>query len=172
MVEEQGLGPACFDCCELEHGIPASVKELIEKQVERLSQPPNRWESPLPGRILWEITILGAVLTPEMLIPCARLHGSVSIGPFHGRHAGLGTRCRLRFVAQSQRSSGRETTARITMGYRENDKDPGRFAGSLQRGPETPANPAPAALLHATVGPTKKPGLMARLDWQCDWIRS
>jgi hypothetical protein len=59
MVEEQGLGPACFDCCELEHGIPASVKELIEKQVERLSQPPNRWESPPPGRILWEITIFG-----------------------------------------------------------------------------------------------------------------
>ena len=37
MVEEQGIWKLCIGCSEVEHGVPSSVKELIEKQIERLS---------------------------------------------------------------------------------------------------------------------------------------
>jgi DNA-binding winged helix-turn-helix (wHTH) protein/predicted ATPase len=37
VIEEEGLWSLCVECSELEHGVPSSVKELIEKQIERLS---------------------------------------------------------------------------------------------------------------------------------------
>lgn len=37
VVEEWGTWKLCVDLSEVEHGIPSSVKELIEKQIERLS---------------------------------------------------------------------------------------------------------------------------------------
>jgi tetratricopeptide (TPR) repeat protein len=37
MVEEQELWKLCVECSEVEHGVPSSIKELIEKQIERLS---------------------------------------------------------------------------------------------------------------------------------------
>jgi DNA-binding winged helix-turn-helix (wHTH) protein/tetratricopeptide (TPR) repeat protein len=36
VVEDQGLWRLCVECSEIEHGVPSSVRELIEKQVERL----------------------------------------------------------------------------------------------------------------------------------------
>jgi predicted ATPase len=35
--EEQGLRSLCADCPEVEQGVPSSLRELIEKQIERLS---------------------------------------------------------------------------------------------------------------------------------------
>ena len=37
VVEEEGLWRLCVECSEVEHGVPSSIKELIEKQIERLS---------------------------------------------------------------------------------------------------------------------------------------
>ena len=37
IAEEQGLWKLCVECSEVEHGVPSSIKELIEKQIERLS---------------------------------------------------------------------------------------------------------------------------------------
>ncbi len=37
IAEEQGAWSFCVECSEVEKGIPSSIKELIEKQVERLS---------------------------------------------------------------------------------------------------------------------------------------
>ena len=37
VVEDEGLWRLCVECSEVEHGVPSSVKELIEKQIERLS---------------------------------------------------------------------------------------------------------------------------------------
>jgi DNA-binding winged helix-turn-helix (wHTH) protein/predicted ATPase len=37
IAEEQGLWKLCVECSEVEHGVPSSVKELIEKQIERLT---------------------------------------------------------------------------------------------------------------------------------------
>ncbi len=37
VIEEEGLWRLCVECSEVEHGVPSSVKELIEKQIERLS---------------------------------------------------------------------------------------------------------------------------------------
>jgi DNA-binding winged helix-turn-helix (wHTH) protein/predicted ATPase len=35
--EEQGLWKLCVECSEIEQGVPSSLRELIEKQIERLS---------------------------------------------------------------------------------------------------------------------------------------
>lgn len=37
IAEEQGWWKLCVECSEVEHGVPSSIKELIEKQIERLS---------------------------------------------------------------------------------------------------------------------------------------
>ncbi|HET6933319.1 MAG TPA: AAA family ATPase, partial [Candidatus Angelobacter sp.] len=37
IAEEHGLWKLCVECSEFEHGVPSSIKELIEKQMERLS---------------------------------------------------------------------------------------------------------------------------------------
>ncbi|MBZ5506148.1 MAG: AAA family ATPase [Acidobacteriia bacterium] len=37
IVEDQGRWKLCVECSEIEHGIPSSLKELIEKQIERLN---------------------------------------------------------------------------------------------------------------------------------------
>jgi DNA-binding winged helix-turn-helix (wHTH) protein/tetratricopeptide (TPR) repeat protein len=38
IAQEEGTWSFCVDCSEVEKGIPSTIKELIEKQVERLSQ--------------------------------------------------------------------------------------------------------------------------------------
>jgi DNA-binding winged helix-turn-helix (wHTH) protein/tetratricopeptide (TPR) repeat protein len=37
IAEEEGLWKLCVGCSEVEHGVPSSIRELIEKQIERLS---------------------------------------------------------------------------------------------------------------------------------------